>query len=357
MERMTPIRSKRRTGCGLLTILLVAVIVAAFVQRERILTALFDRAVGAAMAPKPFAAADMHILFCGTGSPMPSRDRAEACTAVIAGGRLFIFDAGEGSARNLTAMQAPFDRMGGVFLTHLHSDHINGLGNLALQHWVGSNATAPLALAGPTGTALLGEALNSGYRADSGYRTAHHGAKVAPPSGFGFAPRDIAPGVVYDAGGVRITAFAVSHAPVEPAFGYRIDWAGRSVTISGDTAPTPALTAAARGSDILVSELLNPALVGRMERAARAAGNAERAKIFADIPDYHISPPDAGRIAADAGVKQLIFTHIVPAVPTFMTSLLIKGADEAYSGPIHVAADGDVFSIAPDRSIAHSNRF
>jgi ribonuclease Z len=254
-------------------------------------------------------------------------------------------------------MQAPFDQMGGVFLTHLHSDHINGLGNLALQHWVGSNATAPLALAGPTGTALLGEALNTAYRADSGYRTAHHGTKVAPPSGFGFTPRDIVPGVVYDAGGVRITAFAVSHAPVEPAFGYRIDWAGRSVTISGDTAPTPALTAAAKGSDILVAELLNPVLVGRMESAARAAGNAERAKIFADIPGYHISPPDAGRIAADAGVKRLIFTHIVPAVPPFMQNLLTKGAAEEFSGPIQVAADGDVISIAPDRSIAHTNRF
>lgn len=355
-ETRTP-QSKRRTGCGLLTILLVAALSIAFAQRESIMSALFDRAINSAMTPQPYAAADMHVLFCGTGSPMPSRDRAEACTAVIAGGRLFIFDAGEGAARNLMTMQAPFDRMGGVFLTHLHSDHINGLGNLALQHWVGSNARAPLALAGPTGTALLGEALNSGYRADSGWRTAHHGEKVAPPSGYGFAPRDIAPGLVYDAGGVRITAFAVVHAPVEPAFGYRIDWAGRSVTISGDTAATPALTAAAKSSDILVTELLNPQLVKRMESAARAAGNAERAKIFADIPGYHLSPPEAGRIAADAGVRQLIFTHIVPAVPAFMTSLLTKGADQAYSGPIHVAADGDVFSIAPDRSIQRTSRF
>lgn len=348
---------KLRTGLGLVALLVVALLLAGLLQRDRILTAMFDRAVTAAMTPRPYAAADMHILFCGTGSPLPARDRAEACTAIIAGGRLFVFDAGEGAGRNLMQMQAPLDRMGGVFLTHLHSDHINGLGNLALQHWVGTTATAPLALAGPAGTAALGEALNAAYRADAGFRTAHHGAAVAPPSGFGFAAREVGPGVVHDQDGVRITAFAVKHDPVTPAFGYRIDWSGRSVTISGDTAPTPELARAATGSDVLVAELLNPDLVARLERAARAAGNPERAKIFADIPGYHISPADAGRAAQAARVRQLVFTHIVPAVPGFMESLLTAGAGETFSGPVKVAADGDVISITPDRRIVRTRRF
>jgi ribonuclease Z len=348
---------RRRTGCGLAALMLIAALLVGLLQRDRILTALYDRAVTSAMAPRPYAAADMHILFCGTGSPLPNRDRAEACTAVIAGGRLFIFDAGEGSARNLVQMQAPLARTAGIFLTHLHSDHINGLGNLALQRWVGSNAAAPLVLAGPTGTAELGAALNSAYRIDAGFRTAHHGEKVAPPSGFGFAPRELAPGVVYDQGGVKITAFAVNHAPVAPAFGYRIDWAGRSVTISGDTAATPALAQAAMGSDVLVAELLNPDLVRRLESAARAAGNPGRAKIFADIQDYHISPAEAGAAAQAARARQLVFTHIVPAVPGFMDSLLTKGAAEKFSGPIKIAADGDVISIGADKRIARTNRF
>lgn len=348
---------KRRTGCGLIAALLVIALVIALLQRDRIMLALFDRALASAMADRPYADDGLHILFCGTGSPLPSRDRAEACTAVIAGGRLFIFDAGEGAGRNLAQMQAPLGSAAGIFLTHLHSDHINGLGNVALQHWVGSNAAAPLPLAGPVGTATLGTALNTAYRADSGWRTAHHGPAVAAPSGFGFAPRDIAPGVVYDSGGVRITAFAVQHAPVAPAFGYRLDWAGRSVTISGDTAATPALAQAAIGSDILVAEVLHPGLVARMERAARAAGNPRRAKIFADIPSYHLSPADAGAAAHAARARQLVFTHIVPAVPGFMESMLTAGAAKNFSGPIKVAADGDVITIAPDRSITRSQRF
>jgi ribonuclease Z len=261
---------KVATGCGLVAVLLVAALVVAFAMRERIMLALFDRAVATAMTPQPYAKDGLHILFCGTGSPLPGGDRGEACTAVIADGKLFIFDAGEGAGRTLMRMQAPIGAASGVFLTHLHSDHINGLGNLALQRWVGSTATAPLPLAGPPGTAQVGAAFNAAYALDAGYRTAHHGERVAPSTGAGFVPRDVAPGIVYDAGGVRITAFAVRHDPVSPAYGYRLDWDGRSVTISGDTAATPALAKAAVGTDVLVAELLNPMLVKRM--SATAAG-------------------------------------------------------------------------------------
>jgi ribonuclease Z len=348
---------KVATGCGLVAVLLVAALVVAFAMRERIMLALFDRAVATAMTPQPYAKDGLHILFCGTGSPLPGGDRGEACTAVIADGKLFIFDAGEGAGRTLMRMQAPIGAASGVFLTHLHSDHINGLGNLALQRWVGSTATAPLPLAGPPGTAQVGAAFNAAYALDAGYRTAHHGERVAPSTGAGFVPRDVAPGIVYDAGGVRITAFAVRHDPVSPAYGYRLDWDGRSVTISGDTAATPALAKAAVGTDVLVAELLNPMLVKRMSATAAASGQPARAKIFADIIDYHITPAEAGQAAHQARARQLVFTHIVPAVPGFMESMLIKGASDTYSGAVKIAADGDVITIGSDRSITRSSRF
>ena len=348
---------KVATGCGLVAVLLVAALVTAFAMRERIMLALFDRAVTAAMTPEPYSKDGLHILFCGTGSPLPGGDRGEACTAVIAGGKLFIFDAGEGAGRSLMRMQAPMGQAAGVFLTHLHSDHINGLGNLALQRWVGSTATALLPLAGPAGTTQVGAAFNAAYALDAGYRTAHHGEAVAPSTGAGYAPRDVAPGVVYDAGGVRIAAFAVKHDPVSPAYGYRLDWDGRSVTISGDTAATPTLAKAAVGTDVLVAELLNPMLVKRLENAARAAGQTNRAKIFADIPGYHITPAEAGAAAHAARARQLVFTHIVPAVPGFMEAMLVKGASDTYSGAVKIAADGDVITIAADRSITRTSRF
>jgi ribonuclease Z len=128
------------------------------------------------------------------------------------------------------------------------------------------------------------------------------------------------------------------------------------VTISGDTSKSAALTNAAKRSDMLVAELLNPALVQRMERAARTANRPDRAKIFADIPGYHLSPADAGASARAAGAKALAFTHIVPAVPNFVAGRLTDGAATAFGGPITVAADGDVRSIAPDGKQSWSRR-
>jgi ribonuclease Z len=166
-----------------------------------------------------------------------------------------------------------------------------------------------------------------------------------PPSGFGFAARVITPGVVYDKAGIRITAFAVPHDPVTPAFGYRLDWQGKSVTISGDTARSKALATAARGTDLLVHEVLNRRLVETMAKAADKHGQPNRAKIFRDIQDYHASPEEAGDIAQAAGAKMLAFTHVVPSLPKPMMRLVTQGADTRYHGPIRTMRDGDLLSI------------
>ena len=117
---------------------------------------------------------------------------------------------------------------------------------------------------------------------------------------------------VLDEGGVVVTAFAVAHDPVKPALGYRFEYGGRSVVISGDTAPTPNLVAHARGADVLVHEAQANGLVHVMEGAARAAGETRVAKILADIPSYHTDPADAAREAVEAGVRLLVLTHFTP---------------------------------------------
>jgi len=109
-----------------------------------------------------------------------------------------------------------------------------------------------------------------------------------------------------------VTAFAVAHDPVRPAFGYRFEYGGRSVVVSGDTAPTPNLVAQARGADVLVHEAQANALVRIMEGAARDVGETRVAKILADIPSYHTDPADAAREAVAAGVRLLVLTHFTP---------------------------------------------
>jgi ribonuclease Z len=319
-----------------------------WVNRDAVRMRMLERGVAEAMSRDVFAELGsdrLHIGFCGTGSPLPNRDRGEACTIVIAAGKLFIFDAGEGAARTLGGMGLPLGSVEGVWLTHLHSDHFNGLGNLALQRWAGTSAATPLAVFGPEGVREVTEGLTAAYRIDSTYRIAHHGEAVIPPSGFGLAGSAIAPGVVYDRDGVKITAFSVNHAPVAPALGYRIDWKGKSVTITGDTAPTAALAMAAANTDVLVSEVLSPRMVKVLVDALRKTNQPNRAKVMSDIPGYHISPEAAADVATAARAKLLAFTHIVPSVPRALEGALTGDAGSRFSGPIWIMRDGDVISI------------
>jgi ribonuclease Z len=329
-----------------------------YTQRDTIAMALISRAADGAMARNVMAdlpADQLHVGFCGTGSPLPSRDRAAACTVVIADGKLFVFDMGEGSGETLALMGMPLDKVQGVWLTHLHSDHFEGLGPFTLQRWAGTSAKTPLKVSGPTGVTEITEGLNAAYRIDSTYRIAHHGEAVVSPSGFGMTGAAIEPGTVYNADGVRITAFAVDHDPITPAFGYRVDFKGKSVTITGDTAFTPKLAAAAKGSDLLVSELLSPRIVGALANSAQKAGMANRAKIFDDIQNYHISPELAADVAKSADVGMLAFTHIVPSVPKPLEFALLGKAGNHYDGPISVMHDGDVISITGPKAFKTRN--
>ena len=321
----------------------------AYTQRDAIAMGIINRAADKAMMRDVMAdlpTDQLHVGFCGTGSPLPSRDRAAACTVVIADGKLFIFDMGEGSGEALSLMGMPLDKVQGVWLTHLHSDHFEGLGPFTLQRWAGTSAKTPLKVSGPQGVAEITEGLNAAYRIDSTYRIAHHGEAVVPPSGFGMVGAAIQPGLVYNANNVRIAAFPVDHDPIKPAFGYRIDYKGKSVTITGDTAFTPQLAAAAKGSDLLVSELLSPRIVNILVNSANKAGMANRAKIFNDIQNYHISPEQAADVAKSADVDMLAFTHIVPSVPKVLEFALLGKAAGRYDGPISVMHDGDVISIS-----------
>ncbi|MGA8218179.1 MAG: MBL fold metallo-hydrolase [Solirubrobacterales bacterium] len=323
--------------------------------RGRIALALTKRTLPRRMSADPVGEMPdgLHAAVVGSGSPLPDAKRGNPCVAVIAGGRLFIVDAGERASETLNRMQIDPGRIEAVLLTHFHSDHIGGLGSLNIQRWVAERSTTSMRVIGPPGVERVIAGYNEAFALDSGYRTAHHGEAVAPSATGAMAadPFDLPEGadslVVLDDGGLRITAFEVDHSPAEPAVGYRFDYGGRSVVISGDTNYSPALVRAAEGADLLIHDALSPELTKIVEDAAAAAGLAGRAKIFADIPDYHASPGDAADSAREAGVRALAITHIVPPLPLkALEGPFLGDARQRFSGELWIARDGDLYSLS-----------
>ncbi len=316
--------------------------------------ALFDKALEKGFSQRAAAlweVGGIGVFFCGTGSPLPSKKRAQNCTAIFAGGRFYLVDAGTGSWENIQAAGIPGDRLAGIFLTHFHSDHIGDIGEADLGSWV-TGRSAPLGVYGPTGVNRVVDGLNAAYALDHEYRTAHHGKAVAEPRSAGLAAVSFdgaSSPVVFEQDGLRVTAFPVRHDPVIPAVGYRFDYNGRSVVISGDTAFTPGLIEAAQGADLLVHEAQANHMVAKMQAAAAKAGNARLAKILGDIPTYHTSPEEAARAANEAGVEWLLLSHLTPAPDNAIAKrLFMRGVSGVRVSKVRLAEDGMAVLLPKD---------
>jgi ribonuclease Z len=298
----------------------------------------------------------LHAGLCGTGSPMADKKRAGPCIAVVAGKHIYIVDVGDGSTKNITLMGFQTGKIEAVLLTHFHSDHIAGLGEVMLQRWAGGSHHTPVDVIGPTGVETIVDGFNTAYLLDAKYRVDHHGSKTVPPSGAGGIARPFQLGpekdawvVVYDQDGVKITAFKVNHHPVEPAVGYRFDYKGRSLVISGDTVYSESLIKHSKDADLLFHEALSPWMVKMMHDQAHISPVPSLKKITADIPGYHASPEDAAKVAGQAGIHHLVYYHIIPPIPSpLLNKLFLGNAKEYYKGPITMGVDGMLFSLFPD---------
>lgn len=308
----------------------------------------------------------LHVLLCGTGSPMPDPTRANACTAVIAGGRIVVIDTGPGSWSRIVASRLPAGKIETILFTHLHSDHIGALGEFAVQSWIGGRVV-PLEVYGPgklegsvpplnsqghaygsSGTVEVVKGFSEAFDSDSGYRILHHGTDYLSPEGARIigheiarpAPNTLVP--VFDKDGLKISAFLVNHHPVEPAFGYRVEYGGRVAIISGDTKKTESVELFSKGADLLVHEALNHEMSTIIFEALTETDNKRLAKMVHDTLDYHASPVDAATIAREAGVPLLVLTHLVPPLPNALARhMFMRGvADARGDGDTILGYDG-----------------
>ena len=287
---------------------------------ERILTAAIE-------GSEPLDPDSLHVFICGSASPLPAPGRAQACVAIIAGDDLYLVDAGSGSAQQTMLGRLPVANMRAIFITHYHSDHIGAIGDHNINSWA-SGRSAPLQIVGPVGVQEVVAGFNQAFAMDRAYRTEHHGAELMPAELGVLEARTIEPGLVHDANGLRIRAFPVDHSPVAPAFGYRFDYRGRSVVVSGDTVVTPGLEAASESADLLLSDALAEHLVTALARA-NARVNPRGAQILTDVLDYHAHTTELAAMAERAGVGQLAFYHLVPApMSAFVEDVFMRGVPD-----------------------------
>jgi ribonuclease Z len=287
---------------------------------------------------------DITVTLLGTGNPRPTPDRFGPAILVEAGPERLLIDAGRGSTiRLFEAGGAPLlSGITGVFLTHLHSDHVVGLPDLWLTGWM-FNRASPLPVRGPEGTTELCAGLMRAFAFDVRMRRDVDERLAA--AGVELQCEDIQEVTPFERNGVRVTAFRVDHAPVEPAYGYRVDYKGRSVVFSGDTRYTERIVSAAAGADVVVHEVVSPEVE---RRRARVKDPAVVDRIIA----RHTTPEEAGRIFTAVKPRLAVYSHIVPS-PTRAEDL-VGPTRRTYAGPLEVGYD--LMQIAIGSSVVVSRR-
>ena len=281
------------------------------------------------------AAQTIKVTLLGTGSPDPSIVRFGPSTLVEAGTETLLFDAGRGASQRLWQLKIPFRQVTGLFITHLHSDHTVGIPDLWLTGWLPGphgGRTTPLPVYGPEGTEAMMTSLRQAFQWDISVRT--RGPAHLPESGITIIAKDITQGVIYEHNGVKVTAFDVDHgAHLKPAYGYRVDYAGRSVVISGDTRPSENLVQFAKQADVVVHEvtIVRPELLSKSEVAR-------------GILAAHTSPEDAGKIFERIKPQLAVYSHINllttdPSIPQPTIEDLAVRTRVNYSGPLEVGED------------------
>ena len=275
---------------------------------------------GSALAANPQT---FTVTLLGTGNPRPTIKRFGPSILVQAGDQNLLFDCGRGATIRLAQLNV--DRIDAVFLTHLHSDHIVDIPDLWLTGWVMGRAT-PFRIWGPSGTQAMMRHLQQAYAFDIHIR--RDVDQHLPPGGIEVQAKNIGQGVVYESGGVKVTAFVVDHGQVKPAFGYRVDYAGHSVVLSGDTRYSENLIKYAQGTDVLIHEVIDPEAYAKLVNTYTPE---ERARVIA----HHTTPEDAGRVFTKVAPKLAVYSHIVPPdVPD-----VIPHTRKTYSGPLEVGED------------------
>jgi len=290
---------------------------------------------------------DLHVVLVGTGLPIPDPERLPASTAIAVEGELLLVDAGAGTIRQADLLEVPIHRLTTVLVTHFHSDHMGGLGEALASSWFRGRENR-VRIYGPPGLEQVVAGFLRAYAFDTQHRTLPGADELDPrwrePEVHPVALEGEEAAVVFERGDLRVSAFAVDHSPIAPAYGYRIDYRGRSVVLSGDTRAYPPLARHARDADLLIHSAGGPEDIP--ERVVEVLTRLQREGKLPRVDlDLFPTPVEVAEIAAAARVDTLVFSHILPVNNFLARWFWLRGVDEVYAGEVVVGKDGMRFDL------------
>ena len=241
------------------------------------------------------------IVLLGTGTPNADPDRSGPAVALVVNDTPYLVDFGPGVVRRAAAAARQgvkgleVKNLKTAFVTHLHSDHTLGYADLIFTPWV-LDREAPLTVYGPSGLRAMTEHIVQAYAADLDIRL--NGLEPANETGYKVIAHEIKPGVIYRDDNITVKAFSVSHGSWREAFGFRFETGDRTIVISGDCTPSPALIENSKGCDVLIHEVYS------------TTGFAKRPPAWQKYhANFHTSSKELAEIANQAKPKLLILYH------------------------------------------------
>ena len=307
--------------------------------RASVIAGLFAVALSPYAWPQsPADGDDFRVTLLGTGNPQPVMHRFGPGVLMQVGDHTLLFDCGRGVTQRLFQLGVKLGAANTLFLTHLHSDHIVGIPDLWLTGWLAvpfAQRQGAFQVWGPAGTRHMMAHLEHAYAWDISTRIAD---QQLARENVAVAVTDIQEGLVYDRDGVHVTAFEVDHGDrVKPAFGFRVDYGGRSAVVSGDTRFSENLIQHAAGTDLLIHQVaaMRPELLA--------------SPVFQVILAHHTNPEEAGVVFRRAKPKLAVFYHFsllgTPQVPPMTEQEVVELARKSYSGPLLAGEDLMVFHV------------
>ena len=282
----------------------------------------------------------LRVVLLGTGvGPLVNLGQYGASTLIEAGDRRLLFDCGRGATLRLTQVGVPIGSISRLFLTHLHSDHVIQIPDLLLTGWAGGGRRIPLEVWGPDGTRDMMDHMQQAFAFDIHMR--RDVDEHLPGDGIKVASHDIKQGIVFDEQGVKVTAFLVDHGPVTPAFGYRVDYRGHSVALSGDTRVSENLIRFAQGVDVLVHEVVDADAV-RARSPNREAAEA--------IIAHHTTSEQAGDVFERVKPRLVVYSHAPNA------ESVITRTRNTYKGELQGPEDMLTIEIGEKINVRHFAR-